>query len=71
MKLLNIFTFIGNATSARAPQGCLQYFTGIQSTVKSFNFDGSIACTTGCEISAQDYRACFRQEAGLFVLSVP
>jgi len=49
----------------KAPQGCLQYFTGIQSTIKSFNFDGSIACTTGCEISSQDYRACFRQEAGM------
>lgn len=49
----------------KAPQGCLQYFTGTQNTVKSFNFDGSIACTTGCEISFQDYRACFRQEAGM------
>lgn len=53
------------SSRTKAPQGCLQYFTGIQSTVKSFNFDGSIACTTGCEISAQDYRACFRQEAGM------
>jgi len=49
----------------KAPQGCLQYFTGIQNTIKSFNFDGDIACTTGCEISNQDYRSCFRQEAGM------
>lgn len=49
----------------KAPQGCLQYFTGSQNTIKSFNFDGSIACLTGCEISTQDYRACFRQEAGM------
>lgn len=49
----------------KAPQGCLQYFTGSQNTIKSFNHDGSFACITGCQISSQDYRACFRQEAGM------
>lgn len=49
----------------KAPQGCLKYFTGTRNTVKSFNWDGTAACTTGCLISSQDYRTCFRQEAGM------
>lgn len=49
----------------KAPQGCLQYFTGMRSTVTSFNFDGTSALATGGEIAKQDYKACFRQEAGM------
>ena len=48
----------------RAPQGCLQYFTGLKNTVTSFNFDGTLGTTTGGELANQDYRVCFRQEAG-------
>lgn len=50
---------------SRAPNGCLQFFTGARSTVKSFNFDGSNACATGCTLATQNYRACFRTEQGM------
>lgn len=50
----------------RAPSGCLQYFSGSNKhTVTSFNYDG-LACTaTGCFLETQDYRVCFRDEAGM------
>lgn len=50
---------------SRAPQGCLQYFTGGRSTVKSFNWDGTSACTTGCFLRNQQYAVCFRPEKGM------
>jgi len=53
------------SSTMKAPQGCLQYFTGIKNTVTSFNFDGTTAYATGGELANQDYRACFRQEAGM------
>lgn len=53
------------SSSWRAPNGCLQYFTGVTNTVKSFNFDGTAACTTGCNLRNQEYRACFRTEQGM------
>ena len=50
----------------RAPNGCLQYFTGARRhTVTSFNWvDGTGKCATGCFLQNQDYRVCFRDEAG-------
>ena len=48
----------------RAPNGCLQYFTGIRNTVTSFNFDGTGAHATGGNLMVQDYNACFRTEQG-------
>ena len=49
----------------RAPNGCLQYFTGIRNTVTSFNFgDGSGGHVTGGNLMVQDYNACFRTEQG-------
>ena len=51
-------------TPYRAPQGCLQYFTGVRSTVKSFNWDGTTTCTTGCLLGSQQYAVCFRPEQG-------
>jgi hypothetical protein len=50
---------------SRAPNGCLQYFTGARSTVKSFNWDGTHACTTGCFLQHQQYPVCFRPEKGM------
>lgn len=50
---------------SRAPQGCLQYFTGVRSTVKSFNWDGTTTCTTGCLLGSQQYAVCFRPEQGM------
>ena len=48
----------------RAPNGCLQYFTGIRNTVTSFNFDGTSAHATGGNLMTQDYNVCFRTEQG-------
>ena len=50
----------------RAPPGCLQYFTGVRNTVKSFNWDGTTACSSGCFLREQAYRVCFRPEKGSF-----
>jgi len=50
---------------SRAPQGCLQYFTGIRNTVSSFNWDGTSACSTGCLLREQSYSICYRPEAGM------
>lgn len=49
----------------RAPNGCLQYFTGIRNTVTSFNFDGTPDYATGGNIQTQDYNVCFRTEQGM------
>ena len=48
----------------RAPPGCLQYFTGVRNTVKSLNWDGTDACSSGCFLKEQAYRVCFRPEKG-------
>jgi len=53
------------SSATRAPNGCLQYFTGPRATVQSYNWDGSAACTTGCQLASQDYNVCFRTEAGM------
>jgi hypothetical protein len=53
----------------RAPPGCLQYFTGVRSTVKSFNWDGTLVCSTGCFLKEQAYRVCFRPEKGMCGMS--
>lgn len=42
----------------KADQGCLQYFTGVNGRVRSFNFDTS----TGRQLSNQDYSICIRNE---------
>jgi len=53
----------------RAPPGCLQYFTGIRATVTSFNWDGTLVCSSGCFLKEQAYRACFRPEKGMCGMS--
>merc|ERR1712038_116062 len=53
------------SSATRAPNGCLQYFTGTTNTVKSYNWDGSAACAPGCQLANQDYNVCFRTEAGM------
>jgi len=47
----------------RAPQGCLQYFTGVTNIVTSFNWDGT--STSARQLATQDYEICFRQEEGM------
>ncbi|XP_065218295.1 uncharacterized protein LOC135844112 [Planococcus citri] len=42
----------------RAEDGCLQYFTGIAGTIKSFNYEPAI----GLHLSNQDYSICIRAE---------
>lgn len=42
-----------------APNSCLQYFTGVSGTIKSFNYDG----TNGRQLSNQDYSICVRTES--------
>jgi len=50
----------------KAPAGCLQYFTGVAGTIKSFNFgDGTGTCSAGCWTQSQDYYACVRKESGM------
>ncbi|XP_037084949.1 uncharacterized protein LOC119105590 [Pollicipes pollicipes] len=47
-------------STTRAPSACLQYFTGVTGTLKSFNFDGS---ETGPHLASQNYAVCIRDEA--------
>lgn len=54
-------------SSSKAPNGCLQYFSGNGGihTVTSFNWDGTKTCATGCLLAPQYYRVCFRPERGM------
>ena len=38
---------------------CLQYFSGVSGTIKSFNYDG----VNGRQLSNQDYSICIRTES--------
>lgn len=42
----------------RADPGCLQYYTGVNGRLSSFNFDS----TSGRQLSNQDYSVCIRTE---------
>lgn len=44
----------------RAPSGCLQYFTGSEGMIQTFNF-----AENGRHLANQDYKACVRQETGM------
>lgn len=46
--------------SQRAPAGCMQYFTGTQGVIQTFNF-----AENGRHLANQNYRACVRQETGM------
>ena len=46
--------------SPTAPSACLQYYTGVSGTIKSFNFDGS---EIGPHLASQSYSICIRDEA--------
>jgi len=51
---------------SKAPEGCLQYLYGAnRHTVKSFNWDGSTACSSGCMLHDLEYQTCFRPEKGM------
>ncbi|XP_037925274.1 uncharacterized protein LOC119660700 isoform X2 [Hermetia illucens] len=43
--------------SQRAPAGCLQYYTGLQGIIQTFNF-----ADNGRHLANQNYKACIRQE---------
>lgn len=49
---------ISCSSISRSTQGCLQYYTGINGRVKSFNFD----TINGRQLSNQDYTVCIRTE---------
>ncbi|XP_058816016.1 uncharacterized protein LOC131679325 [Topomyia yanbarensis] len=46
--------------SQRAPTGCMQYFTGTEGTIQTFNF-----AENGRHLANHNYRACIRQEKGM------
>ncbi|XP_055550338.1 uncharacterized protein LOC129732920 [Wyeomyia smithii] len=46
--------------SQRAPSGCMQYFTGTEGVIQTFNF-----AENGRHLANQNYRACIRQEKGM------
>lgn len=48
--------------SSRRPDGCLQYLTGIDGRLTTFNFNG----VTPQHLDGQDYNICIRQEEGKF-----
>ncbi|CAO1398901.1 unnamed protein product [Diamesa serratosioi] len=45
--------------SSRAPSGCMQYFTGNEGIIQTFNF-----AENGRHLANQEYRSCVRQETG-------
>ncbi|XP_053692418.1 uncharacterized protein LOC128740871 [Sabethes cyaneus] len=46
--------------SQRAPSGCMQYFTGTEGVIQTFNF-----AENGRHLANHNYRACIRQEKGM------
>ena len=67
------FTFVGTASrtyeirvtqyrcdsSARPPEGCLQYHTGVEGRLTTFNWEGADG-----HLASQNYKICIRQEMG-------
>ena len=51
-------SYIECSNLARAPPGCVQYFTGTANTIMSYNFLGNLL------LQGQDYENCIRQEEG-------
>ncbi len=49
---------VQSTVSFRAPQDCVQYFTGASGTFMSYNFAG------GTHLISQNYQTCIRQEQG-------
>ncbi|XP_019551609.2 uncharacterized protein LOC109421544 [Aedes albopictus] len=46
--------------SQRAPSGCMQYYTGLEGVIQTFNF-----AENGRHLANHNYRACIRQEKGM------
>ena len=46
-----------------APEGCLQYHTGVDGRFESFNFPGN--SPSEMHLPNQDYQICIRQEEGI------
>ena len=49
-------TQIECSSKTKAPDGCLQYFTGTTGTIETFNFNAA----AGTLLTNQDYSACIR-----------
>ena len=56
-KKLNNISF--NCFGSAVDNSCLQYFSGVSGTIKSFNYDG----VNGRQLSNQDYSICIRTES--------
>ena len=54
---------IGRNQNFSAPDGCLQYHTGIDGRFETFNFPGGSPVEQ--HLPSQDYRICVRQEEGM------
>uniref|UniRef100_A0A8W7PEE8 CUB domain-containing protein n=2 Tax=gambiae species complex TaxID=44542 RepID=A0A8W7PEE8_ANOCL len=50
--------------SQRSPSGCMQYYTGSEGLIQTFNF-----AENGRYLANQNYRACIRQEKGMCSVS--
>ncbi|XP_052897962.1 uncharacterized protein LOC128304772 [Anopheles moucheti] len=50
--------------SQRSPSGCMQYFTGTEGLIQTFNF-----AENGRYLANHNYRACIRQEKGMCSVS--
>ena len=46
------------SSKTKAPDGCLQYFTGTTGTIETYNYNGGAG--TGVLLADQDYSACIR-----------
>ena len=51
-----------------APDGCLQYHTGIDGRFETFNFPGGSPVEQ--HLPSQDYRICVRQEEGMAFFNI-
>jgi hypothetical protein len=56
----------------RAPEGCLQYYTGIAGNVASFNWkltDNALGPTFSNHLANLDYNVCIRSRIKLFMIN--
>lgn len=56
-------SYIECSNRLKAPEGCVQYYTGVSGTFTSFNYPNQM-------LGAQQYATCFRQEKGYCTISI-
>lgn len=61
-RVIDMFWWLELCTAAN---GCLQYYTGVSGTIRSFNYDG----VNGRQLSNQDYTICMRTESNFCGIS--